>query len=173
MSKIPTMAMIDLHHLLLCTRHVTTSHYIRDFRLANRPFATNNHMVHGGGQADYYSRTGPVKLDLPLLWCPSAGIIMSLPTTMYHVMVCCKRPIHNFFHRKLQNSKLKERLEDVFMLCCYATEKNKIVPHAFVYKEERRTVRKRMKFRKCDHQVASFVTSNTLRKPFSCRQVYQ
>ena len=27
----------------------------------NRPFATNNHMVHGGGQADYYSRTGTLK----------------------------------------------------------------------------------------------------------------
>ena len=25
--------------------------------------------------------------------CPSAGIIMSLPTTMYNVIVCCKRPI--------------------------------------------------------------------------------
>ena len=24
---------------------------------------------------------------------PSAGIIMSLLTTMYHVIVCCKRPI--------------------------------------------------------------------------------
>ena len=27
----------------------------------NRPFATNDHMVHGGGQAHYYSRTGTSK----------------------------------------------------------------------------------------------------------------
>ena len=27
----------------------------------NRPFATNDHMVHGGGQAHYYSRTGTLK----------------------------------------------------------------------------------------------------------------
>ena len=38
-------------------------------------------------------RPEPVKVDLPLFWCPSAGIIISLPTTMYHVIVCCKRPI--------------------------------------------------------------------------------
>ena len=30
-------------------------------RSRNRPFATNDHMVHGGGQADYYSRTGTLK----------------------------------------------------------------------------------------------------------------
>ena len=29
--------------------------------LKNRPFATNDHMVHGGGQAHYYSRTGTSK----------------------------------------------------------------------------------------------------------------
>mgnify|MGYP000025958034 CR=1 FL=1 len=27
----------------------------------NRPFATNDRMVHGGGQAHYYSRTGTSK----------------------------------------------------------------------------------------------------------------
>ena len=27
----------------------------------NRPFATNDHMVRGGGQAHYYSRTGTLK----------------------------------------------------------------------------------------------------------------
>ena len=80
--------------------------------------------------------------------------------------------IHYFFHWKLQDSKLKGRLENLFMHCCDATEKNKIVPHAFVCKEKRRTVRKRTKLRKCDHQVASFVTLHTMRKSFSCRQVY-
>ena len=27
----------------------------------NRPFAANDHMVHGGGQGYYYSRTGTTK----------------------------------------------------------------------------------------------------------------
>ena len=31
-----------------------------------------------------------------VLMSRSAGIIMSLPTTMYHVIVCCKRPIREF-----------------------------------------------------------------------------
>ena len=30
-------------------------------RLTNRPFATSDHMVHGGGQAHYYYRTGTSK----------------------------------------------------------------------------------------------------------------
>lgn len=38
-------------------------------------------------------RPEPVQLDFPLFWCPIARIIMSLPTTMYHVIVCWKRPI--------------------------------------------------------------------------------
>ena len=32
-----------------------------DTRPFNRPFATNDHIVHGGGQAHYYSRTGTSK----------------------------------------------------------------------------------------------------------------
>ena len=48
-------------------------------------------------------RPEPVKLDLPLFWCPNAGIIMSLPSSMailYHVIVSCKRPIDNLWQRK-------------------------------------------------------------------------
>ena len=58
-------------------------------------------MVHGGGQAHYYSPHWDIKtkasqtslVQVSLFKCPSAGIIMSLPATMYHVIVCCKRPI--------------------------------------------------------------------------------
>ena len=32
-----------------------------DQLVADRPFATNDHMVHGGGQAHYYSRSGTSK----------------------------------------------------------------------------------------------------------------
>ena len=31
------------------------------YGVLNRPFATKDHMVHGGGQAHYYSRTGTLK----------------------------------------------------------------------------------------------------------------
>ena len=31
------------------------------YSFGDRPFATNDHMVHGGEQADYYSRTGTLK----------------------------------------------------------------------------------------------------------------
>ena len=33
----------------------------RSHKRADRPFATNDHMVHGGGQAHYYSRNGTLK----------------------------------------------------------------------------------------------------------------
>ena len=42
-------------------------------------------------------RPEQVKLDLPLFSCPSAGIIMSLPSSMADFVPCdcysCKRPI--------------------------------------------------------------------------------
>ena len=71
--------------------------FIRDLlsnSTPNKPFATNDHMVHGGGQAHYYSCTGTSKQrQVKLHWFRShSGIIMSLPATMYHVIVCCKRP---------------------------------------------------------------------------------
>ena len=52
---------------------------------------------HAGEQAHYYSRTvtllktkrpQPVKLDWPLFLCPSAGIIMSLPSSMADFVPC-------------------------------------------------------------------------------------
>ena len=33
----------------------------KEISMVNRRFATNDHMVHGGGQAHYYSRTGTSK----------------------------------------------------------------------------------------------------------------
>ena len=62
-------------------------------RVYNRPFATSDHVVQNLPRWRASSllfphiktkRTEPVKLDLPLFWCPSAGIIMSLPSSMAH-----------------------------------------------------------------------------------------
>ena len=36
-------------------------HACNTSRIDYRPFATNDHMVHGGGQAHYYSRSGTLK----------------------------------------------------------------------------------------------------------------
>ena len=56
----------------------------------NRPFATNDHMVHGGGQAHYHSRTGTSKQrQVKLYWFRS--LCFNVP--VYLVIVCCKRPI--------------------------------------------------------------------------------
>ena len=41
-------------------RALYTYCHSRNFKY-NRPFATNDHMVHGGGQAHYYFRTGTSK----------------------------------------------------------------------------------------------------------------
>ena len=65
----------------------------------NRPFATNDHMVQNPPCWKASSllfvhwdiktkRPEPVKLDLPLFWCPSAGIIMSLPSSMADFVPC-------------------------------------------------------------------------------------
>ena len=59
----------------------------------NRPFAASDHVVQNRPCWRASSllfplwdiktkRPEPVRLDLPLFWCPSAGIIMSLPSSM-------------------------------------------------------------------------------------------
>ena len=63
------------------------------FYISNRPFAASDHVVQNPpcwrASSLLFShwdiktkRPEPVKLDLPLFWCPSAGIIMSLPSSM-------------------------------------------------------------------------------------------
>ena len=62
-------------------------------KLPNRSFATSDHAVQNPPRWRASSllfphwdiktkRPEPVKLDFPLFWCPSAGIIMSLPSSM-------------------------------------------------------------------------------------------
>ena len=95
-----------------------------------------------------------IKINLPnksMQWSFPKNYALMVFTVIEHMHFATT---NNFFSRELQDSKLKERLENLFMQCCYATEKIKIVPHAFVCKEERHTVCKRTKVRKCDLQVA-------------------
>ena len=67
--------------------------------MAYRPFATNDHMVENQPYWRASSllfphwdvktkRPQPVKLDLSLFSCPSAGIIMSLPSSMADFVPC-------------------------------------------------------------------------------------
>ena len=82
----------------------------RTLSTSNRPFATSDHVVQNPpcwrASSLLFShwdiktkRPEPMKLDLPLFWCPSGGIIMSLPYSrmpdLYHVIASCncKRPI--------------------------------------------------------------------------------
>ena len=43
------------------TRHEIPQRSCVKAWIVDRPFATNDHMVHGSGKADYYSRTGTLK----------------------------------------------------------------------------------------------------------------
>ena len=73
----------------------------------NRPSATNDHMVQNPPCWRANSLLFPhwdiktkrpvlKKLDLPLFWCPSAGIIMSLPSSMAD-FVSCDRLLQKVF----------------------------------------------------------------------------
>ena len=68
-------------------------------KIWNRPFATNGHMVQNPPCWRASSllfphwdvktkRPQPVKVDWPLFECPSAGIIMSLPSSMADFVTC-------------------------------------------------------------------------------------
>ena len=80
----------------------------------SRPFATNDHMVQNPPYWRASSllflhwdvktyRPQPVKLDWPLFLCPSAGIIMSLPSSMTDFVpfdrllqkACCRHTFNN------------------------------------------------------------------------------
>ena len=56
--------------------------------LQNRPFATNDRMVQTPPYWRASSLLRHVKLDVPLFQCPSAGIIMSLPSSMADFAPC-------------------------------------------------------------------------------------
>ena len=85
---------------------------------SNRPFATNDRMVQDPPCWRASSllfphwdiktkRPEPVKLDLPLFLCPSAGIIMSLPSSMADFVPC---------DRSLQKAYFNMKFGDPFLL---------------------------------------------------------
>ena len=88
----------------------------------NRPFATKDHIVQNlpcwrassllFPYLDIKTRRPePVKLDLPLFWCPSAWVITSLPSSMAD-FVPCDRLLQKAYHM-------------IYLLYEYPTKKKK------------------------------------------------
>ena len=106
-------------HLLHVQRRMTSTHIHHPGKTQptttkrnarNGPFATNGHMVQNPSCWRASSllfphwdietkRPQPVKRDWPLFLCPSAGIIMSLPSSMAD-FVPCDRLLQKAYHCK-------------------------------------------------------------------------
>ena len=128
--------------------------YIENNAIQCRPFATSDHdwykIRHAGGQAHYYSCTGTLKQrnlnqwSLTLFWCPSAGIIMSLPSIMADFVPrdSCKRPIGHKeiwnFSLRVDNFTLSWKWEEKFIISeqlCIIFIKQEEVITSFCFKK--------------------------------------